>query len=106
MSTTDIRHLDPFDIKLNRTTDHMFSTYTSSNSSARRDPNTDSWDYFSTLDFGIEEPSGLVKIPNTPLMIVNEFFKRFAVFNASDKSPVRLYETENFGLRHMLFREF
>ncbi len=88
MSTTDIRHPDSFDIKLNRTTDHMFSTYTSSNSSARRDPNTDSWDYFSTLDFGIEEPSGLVKIPDTPLMMVNGFFKRFAVFNASEKAPV------------------
>jgi len=40
------------------------------------------------LDFGIEEPSGLVKIPDTPLMMVNGFFKRFAVFNASEKAPV------------------
>lgn len=102
-STTRIEHSDPFDMRLNLQSGLLFSVFSTSDQLARYDAGTMSWSYFSTKDFGVEEPFGLIELPGTTLMAVNGYEAGIAVFDAVTMTLVRHFDIPTYGMKHMLF---
>ena len=101
-STTQLDHVDPFDIRLSRETGLLFCVYTSSNMLARYDWEAGTWAYFSTEAFGINEPYGLIEIPDTSLMVLNGYRQGIAVFDARTMQLERFFDIPTHGMKHML----
>lgn len=94
----------PFDIKLNEETGAIFNIFTDSNMIARYNSSKQSWGYFPSASYGIDQPYGLTDIPGTTYMALNGFMQGITIFDAQTMSEIARFDTQNFGIKHLSYR--
>jgi len=97
------KHTNAFDIKYHNESGYLLNVFIRNSMILRCDPSTGKTDYFSSLDFGIETPSGLASIEGTSYVALNGIVEGVAIIDVSSMRLVKRFDVKNYSLKHLLY---